>query len=752
MREHSAYYEATGPIVQEGFVAARVRALQQLKGEGNCTFLSHSPITPCPRPWAQTPEDHSHPRHAFTPTPESVASRRSEIDTSNLSKTARPSDGHQIGPSEASTLNFFRGSSAHPRDKPQSPPLIPELSASQTPLLQASHSEDMSSDDTVATGPQRHSNNENQIHSHRALPPNLADPSTTEDGHEPDLRPKRSIAARLGSMVERGWVGLDVFGKSYDRKASDPVSSKSKVHMERSERRSHSLGDKPLVELLPHRMPSFHATPKDRSYDSQSIQHWAACSEEEEAKPFKEHASHQEVQGQVAGTSTTRQLFQRSSSDAALYNSQSLISSTAGKQEERHQRRSHRLRGSKSHAPEKHETDGINSEVDRKPPITSSAITFNDASTAPSSRRSSTNTQRSARSFSGVTKWKLRWPKLVPLDKPNAVRVHSKMESVGFASLKVPRDTQQDPIPLHHLLRDRINEHNMGKYSHGDGAGGTNTTLAEGSGLDEVKERHMDGRVAQDHCSVAHLHRVDELQAPERSRSVTDNSSSPLLRQSEGPMPWWEQSQEEFSPDTTRHSPARSLSPNKTSIKKPSKRPSISTSTYGTFFTAPGGNSETTSREPSLDITQHSPMSSQGPTPMVSHSLEGTQGSPPRSLSSTPSVSDNVRTEDWPEPILSASATAQGQARSNATSPEARRSEMTEKPVNRTRASTGTLIASVQVSDLQETVNKEIKSSGKGVKRIQVTITFDGAADLVIDKMLDPQVEQEKKLEGDEVA
>lgn len=48
MRSHSTYCEATGPIVDEGFVAARIRDLQRVYHQKRMSTQSHSPMSPCP--------------------------------------------------------------------------------------------------------------------------------------------------------------------------------------------------------------------------------------------------------------------------------------------------------------------------------------------------------------------------------------------------------------------------------------------------------------------------------------------------------------------------------------------------------------------------------------------------------------------------------------------------------------------------------------------------------------------------------
>lgn len=48
MRSHSPYCEAKGPIVDEGFVAARIRDLQRVYHQKRIPTQSHSPMSPCP--------------------------------------------------------------------------------------------------------------------------------------------------------------------------------------------------------------------------------------------------------------------------------------------------------------------------------------------------------------------------------------------------------------------------------------------------------------------------------------------------------------------------------------------------------------------------------------------------------------------------------------------------------------------------------------------------------------------------------
>lgn len=68
-RDHSPYCESKGPIIQEGFVAQRIRALQELQAHalaGNC---SHSPMIPCPPGWVRSYEPLSPPKSVLAPRP-----------------------------------------------------------------------------------------------------------------------------------------------------------------------------------------------------------------------------------------------------------------------------------------------------------------------------------------------------------------------------------------------------------------------------------------------------------------------------------------------------------------------------------------------------------------------------------------------------------------------------------------------------------------------------------------------------------
>ena len=65
----SPYCESTGPIVQEGFDASRIRALQDLDNKARSTAHSHSPMAPYPPRWLQIYCPRSHPTPAWSTKP-----------------------------------------------------------------------------------------------------------------------------------------------------------------------------------------------------------------------------------------------------------------------------------------------------------------------------------------------------------------------------------------------------------------------------------------------------------------------------------------------------------------------------------------------------------------------------------------------------------------------------------------------------------------------------------------------------------
>lgn len=69
MRDHSPYCESNSPIIQEGFVAQRIRALQELQTHALAGNRSHSPLIPCPPRSVRSYEPLSPPKPSLAPRP-----------------------------------------------------------------------------------------------------------------------------------------------------------------------------------------------------------------------------------------------------------------------------------------------------------------------------------------------------------------------------------------------------------------------------------------------------------------------------------------------------------------------------------------------------------------------------------------------------------------------------------------------------------------------------------------------------------
>ena len=181
-REHSLFCESTGPIVQEGFVASRIRAFQALENVIG-RKKSHSPMVPCPvPPWRPICEPEAPPKPIY-----SLRSPR---------KAMAPPPGRDPRPKSDYT-------GRHMTKK-----------TSRRQLCQNSSRSIRSRQDE-------------QIHGPKAIPPSLASifdhPLSTTSvnsdtvssaGSRHIVRSRRSVADKLGSLVDREWAGCDFIDKA----------------------------------------------------------------------------------------------------------------------------------------------------------------------------------------------------------------------------------------------------------------------------------------------------------------------------------------------------------------------------------------------------------------------------------------------------------------------------------------------------------------------------------------------------------
>ena len=306
VRNHSPYSESTGPIVQDGFVAARVRALQGFSDQTQNATRSPYPQTPCPlqsyksrsptKPSFVFKPQEQHPFPGpIRPRRSTIWDRRTGIPTATLSKDpvlpcgAKRSQDHLLAPRTRPYLL-----SRLKRDDVNDVPLVHSLPS------------------------------EKSILSPHAIKADLVRPQTTwncvlqTEGRNDDYareqaaKPRGSIADKLGSMVERGWVGGDAFGQVYGD--DDLVFDTTEPNLEISDTRADSRTD-PVEETYRLRqVPSY-----SRSLSLSKTENRSASpkSKEKKAREYMSQSPQKRGKREVERSHALNSP-QRSSSDAGV--------------------------------------------------------------------------------------------------------------------------------------------------------------------------------------------------------------------------------------------------------------------------------------------------------------------------------------------------------------------------------------------------------------------------------------------------
>ena len=758
VRYHSPYCEATGPIVQDGFVASRIRTLQALSNHELKPIRSHSPMLECPPPWLHDRQHHT------PPTPGSPA--RSSVEGHDGSKTETNNDDYRNAFSNRSqkqcnevSVQIMGLSEAVPAQRlidlrlqahqDQAPIEPPESSASR-PL----HGDAVAIEDSTTIG--RKTPAEDGILSPRAIPASLAEPSKAwsnilqtgsydnDNSHNQNLRPKRSIADRLGSMVERGWVGYDVFGKAHNgREASDSIAGQSTPH-ERVKRRSQSLVEhqRRTRSLLLKRHRSFSGSRVASNTRKSSIEKLSDENDDNHL-PLGKHAQPTPVHEAVRGITVRKRGAQRSNSDADLYGEGSCASSSSRRHRMWSLRHLSRLRRTQS---QQFELEPINSgqgssqgheKQDRKAinHFLSSGNTKREqqyepqallddqqdqgseiTSLTPTSRRTSTNTTHSTRSATRSGSWfkKYRFlPKLVPADNPPALWDFSNEDSNGSAAIRANGDSQQDsPVQSdQHEGGDSkissLRQHEFGEANSKTDVSLVETCVSKGPRTPD-KVDFMPQNVSRNSIELQTMASPRGSEGSRMSEQIESlikptPTSRPLFVDAESPLRQQERSPPKQVDYFSEHQEYPLTRPSPTQIKH-------SATSGGTNLTlATAAPSESNGEE----ITQNSPMDSQASTPTASMTfrLENSLGCIP--------------------PVLGHDRTPR--RRSPKASPQKLDSDVIELPLGHPADPTQ---SSPQVDEATQTVGRGRRVSEKKIKKIQVTITLDGAEELVIEAKL----------------
>ena len=311
VRNHSPYSESIGPIVEEGFVAARVRALQGFSDQTQNVTPPLYPLTPCPLHVFES-SDPPRPSFAFrrpltgTDMPDTCTVKcfNAQIPCKNHPKLVDVSGIPAGSPDVASSVQSQKQQPSHGSTLPrrssisdkgaQTPTLFKDVelptgaerSQDRITIPSTMHNlmsrlERMDIDDVLAA---KSSPSEKSILSPHAIKADLVEPqatwnclSQTDDRNNDYVRKqpsklRGSIADKLGSMVERGWVGGDIFGKGYgdDELASDVTGLNHHFSGTRADNQPNFLREIPRLKQASSYSESVSlSNPKNRSRSQQ---------------------------------------------------------------------------------------------------------------------------------------------------------------------------------------------------------------------------------------------------------------------------------------------------------------------------------------------------------------------------------------------------------------------------------------------------------------------------------------------------
>ena len=780
VRNHSPYCESTGPVVREGFVAARVRALQGFSHPAQIATRSHSPLTPCPPrrlhvyKLRSSPRSSSAPKSLFTgaemPRISSVKHFRSEI----LSKDYRS----LVSASGGSARNLNRAPSFPPQEQQSSlEPATPrslfvksrragnpslKLFKDTVPSSPAQRNQEhikvpsapigiLSDEDQIGSVPMKVSSLSGKaILSPRAMQIDLVEPQATwspfpqiddRDNsyfRQQVLKPRASIADKLVSMVEQGWAEGDPFGKDYNDNEfwTHALKSESYPRNSRPDRRDDSLSQKlGLRKVLSHTESYSVQTAQQQS----ELQHATGRSAppRNEPKTFVSRGSQKRTQLQ-AKRSPAVNTNQRSNSDFAIYylKSESAIPTRERRawtlpyldrstSKQRHIQREISPTPWPNHIRD-HRSSAQDLESTRSPPSGGGSVSrpgfdflmlgdeqLRQDSTAVSkvtgSRRSSSNTKGSTRSVSRTTSFFKRFPwyKVALVDKQPVVQDSSKEGCNNYKASRSKGATQHDPTSGQvELLPGASKSHTLVEcgYEENDNAAKTGTPKNQGS--------------------------IDQ-QAPNAMTSYYESSSQPSIQLTTSPQEtnaWRALEQRNRVPERPQDSHANSGSSAK---DRPSSR-------SGTLPRLPSHSGSTV-------VSLESPISGYSSQSFQPQWPEVKENPHMQSYNSSYANSTKLQADGIYKHGSCDSETVKLEPEFT-TSPNPSNelgSKMDNSTSKRSGAWTDSVPASGHRSDQDRPVRREVKGRGNGIKKIQVTVTFDGAEDLVVEAKLKKKDQQD---------
>ena len=755
VRNHSPYCESTGPIVREGFVAARVRALQGFSHPAQIGARSHPLLTPCPPrrlhvyKLRSPPSSSSAPKSLLTRAEMPRIGSVKHIRSESLSKDNRS----LVGASGGSVRSLSHAPSFPPQE--QQPSL--ELAMPGNLIVKSGRAGNPSLNlfkDTVPSGP-AHRNREHikmpstpsgilsdddqigsvplkvsslsgeAILSPRAIQIDLVEPQGTwspfpqgdDRGNnyfrQQILKPRASIADKLVSMVEQGWAEGDPFGKGYNENEflTDALKSESYPRDSRPNR-----GDDSLSQKLGRRKVLSHT----ESYSVQTATGRHAPPRNG-PKTFVSRGSQKQTQLQ-AKRSPALDTNQRSNSDFGVYYLKS--ESTVPTREQRTwtlplldrltSKQGHIQRDNSPTLWPDHIRGHLSSaqglESPRAPPSGKAQPRFDfpvlgdeqlpQDSTAVSkvtgSRRSSSNTKGSTRSASRRTSFFKRFPwyKVALVDKQPEVQDSLKEGCNNHKALRSTRATQYDPMSSKiELLPGASNSHTLVGYGYEKNDNATKTGTPKNQ-----------GPIGQQ--ALTSYYRSSSHSSIQQTTSPQDMNAWRVLEQTN------KAPDDQQKPHANSGSSAKDQPPSRSGTL--TRFPSQSGSTVPSLESPISGyNSQ--SFQPLWP--EYPRMQSYDTSYVKSMKLQA-DGKYKHGSCDSPTVESDSESTTSPNPS------------------DELGSKMDKSTSKRSGAWTDSVPASGHRSDQDKPVRREVKGRGNGIKKIQVTVTFDGAEDLVVEAKL----------------
>lgn len=783
VRNHSPYCESTGPIVQEGFVAARIRALQGFSDQAHISNRSHSPLTPCPPRRLHVYRLRSPPRHSLAPKPV-LAGTVKRFNNQILSKGHRnfasASGGStmfsDIAPSlqpqeQQSSLAPITLSRLYTRGRTaENPPpsiLIPSSYAqgSQDHIIAPSMPYgSLSEVDQFSNVPVKGSPPpEKGILSPRAIQADLVEPRATWDclpqneyrnSHEQALKPRGSIAEKLGSMVEQGWVEGDTFGRINNSKL-DVHSTESRFHTRdtRLNSRSESLSKTSPLQTLSSNREYLPPTMTEARSESQHStgEDTSPHMKQDEPRKFAYHVSLKRRQRQVKRSLTVNST-QRSSSDSGLHYLKSEVAKPTPKRRAltlqhlgRPTKNSRQVQREASptawpnftreyrRGEQDHESSNLPSSREGSipepgfgPPMLKDehlGQKFAALSKTTASRRSSSGTRGSASRSTSFFR-KFPWYKVALVDKQPVVQALTKGDLGNHRISRSVPATQFGPTSGRtELSRGFSKSHALVECRHeeDDSAPKIQTTPNQAS-IDQ-QTRSSDYKV----YSRPSLHLVISPQEMSE-RQIFEQRHRAQGRSQDSHAISLKTSEERLSRDP--HQAARDVIGH---AQAPTRA--------GPF----GSEPRVPSQSRPIGASFESPISGDILQSLQSQWPEVKEHSRNQSYTSSNASSLRMHADSRPEQGSSGSGTVRPEQEfTGSRNPSHQlRSQVINFSPKRLSTSTDPLPARVNKNIQGEPVRRELKGKDKGIKKIQVTVTFDGAEDLMIEATLKRKDRQE---------